>query len=164
MTGSGTCSDVCKELKLFCKSGDIRLGFDALDPRNYEAVEPFDFIWLHPPYWRMKKYGDDPHCLSNAPTIREFYLELRQLIRNCKTALTEGGKLAILMGDYHDVRLGKFIPCVHMTKEAALAEKLWPACTDIIRFQHGNTSSKKSYPSAFIPGLHDVCMVFERLR
>jgi hypothetical protein len=39
---------------------------------------------------------------------------------------------------------------------------LWPACTDIVRFQHGNTSSQKAYNSAFIPGLHDVCLVMER--
>jgi hypothetical protein len=25
----------------------------------------------------------------------------------------------------------------------------------------GNSSSKKAYRSSFIPGLHDVCMVFE---
>jgi hypothetical protein len=37
-----------------------------------------------------------------------------------------------------------------------------PACTDIIRFQHNNSSSHKAYGIAFIPGLHDVCMVFSK--
>jgi hypothetical protein len=32
----------------------------------------------------------------------------------------------------------------------------------IIRFSHGASSSNKVYRSSFIPGLHDVCMVFER--
>jgi len=27
---------------------------------------------------------------------------------------------------------------------------------------HGASSSRKVYRSSFIPGLHDVCMVFER--
>jgi hypothetical protein len=36
------------------------------------------------------------------------------------------------------------------------------ACTDIIRFSHGNSSSTKMYRSSFIPGLHDVCMIFEK--
>ena len=35
-------------------------------------------------------------------------------------------------------------------------------CTDIIRFSHGASSSKKVYRSSFIPGLHDVCMIFEK--
>ncbi len=34
--------------------------------------------------------------------------------------------------------------------------------TDIIRFSHGASSSRKIYRSSFIPGLHDVCMVFEK--
>ncbi len=35
-------------------------------------------------------------------------------------------------------------------------------CTEIARFQHGNTSSRNTYRSSFIPGLHDICMVFGR--
>src|SRR3954453_18077002 len=80
MTGSGTCKDVCEELKIPCKSGDVRQGFDAASPKSYAGLEPFDFIWLHPPYWRMKKYGSDPRCLSNALTMEEFYLKLRRVI------------------------------------------------------------------------------------
>ena len=34
--------------------------------------------------------------------------------------------------------------------------------TDIVRFSHGASSAKKTYRSSFIPGLHDVCMIFER--
>ena len=36
------------------------------------------------------------------------------------------------------------------------------ACTDIIRFSHGASSGKKVYRSSFIPGLHDVCMLFRK--
>ena len=32
----------------------------------------------------------------------------------------------------------------------------------IIRFSHGASSGRKVYRSSFIPGLHDVCMIFER--
>ena len=37
-----------------------------------------------------------------------------------------------------------------------------PGCTKIIRFSHGASSSQKVYRSNFIPGLHDVCMLFEK--
>jgi hypothetical protein len=33
---------------------------------------------------------------------------------------------------------------------------------DIIWFAHGASSSRKIYRSSFIPGLRDVCMVFEK--
>lgn len=161
MTGSGTCTDVCNELEIDCCSFDIRNGEDAADLGSYPRRQ-FDFVWLHPPYWRMKKYTDDPRDLWNAKDMAEFYTRLRQIIRNCKAVLSERGKIAILMGDYFDRGLMRMVPCVQMTKEAALRERLWPACTDIIRFQHGNSSSKKSYKTSIIPGLHDTCMVFQK--
>ena len=162
MSGSGTCSDVCKELGIFCKSGDIKTGFDAGNPKSYDGIEPFDFIWIHPPYWRMKVYNQDSRCLSNAPDLTTYYVMLRKVIQNCKAVLSDQGKLAILMGDYHDMKLGKIAPCTQITREIALREKLWPACTEIIRFQHGNSSSKKEYASSFIPGLHDTALIYQR--
>ena len=65
------------------------------------------------------------------------------------------------MGDYCDREEG-FIPLVYHTKRLAFAAGLTQHCTDIIRFSHGNSSSKKVYRSSFIPGLHDVCMVFHK--
>ena len=87
---------------------------------------------------------------------------LRRVIRNCKSVLADKGKIAVLMGDYHDWQIRKIAPCTQITREIALREDLWPACTEIIRFQHGNSSSKKEYPSSFIPGLHDTCMIYQK--
>lgn len=102
MTGTGTCMDVCMELRIPCKSGDVRKGFDASDPKSFEGIGAFDFIWVHPPYWKMKIYSGDPRCLSNAPDMTQFYLRLRQVIRNCRDVLSPNGKIAVLMGDYFD--------------------------------------------------------------
>jgi len=56
MTGSGTCQDVCRELRIPCESTDLRSGLDACDPARYAGIGPIDFVWLHPPYWRQKRY------------------------------------------------------------------------------------------------------------
>jgi hypothetical protein len=161
MSGSGTASDVCKELGIPCMTGDIHQGFDACDPQSFPSGETFDFIWAHPPYWRMKLYADDPRDLSRAPTLSDFLRRYSQFIRNCQNALKPSGKLAILMGDYSDREAGQ-MPLVYHTKRLAFAAGLTQHCTDIIRFSHGNSSSKKVYRSSFIPGLHDVCMIFEK--
>jgi hypothetical protein len=161
MTGSGTCQDVCQELGIACMAGDIHQGFDACDPREFPKGEMFDFIWAHPPYWRMKLYADDERDLSRSPTLDHFLRRYGQFIRNCAGALKRGGKLAILMGDYSDREAGQ-VPLVYHTKRLGFAAGLTQHCTDIIRFSHGNSSSKKVYRSSFIPGLHDVCMIFER--
>src|SRR5438067_10120929 len=44
MTGSGTCANVCRELGIECESKDIRYGWDAVNPLNYESIGTFDFV------------------------------------------------------------------------------------------------------------------------
>jgi hypothetical protein len=164
MTGSGTCADVCRELGITCLSKDIRDGFDATDPdsfRNLPTGQTFDFIWAHPPYFRQKLYSHHPRDLSRAPTLDAFLEPYGAFIRNCASVLSPGGKFAILMGDYSDREAG-YVSLTYHTKRLALDAGLRQSCTDIIRFSHGASSSRKTYRSSFIPGLHDVCMVFER--
>ena len=161
MTGSGTCRDVCDELDIPCTSKDIRFGFDACDETNYAGIGPFDFVWIHPPYWRQKIYSDAARDLSTAPNIGYFLYRYTKLIRNSASVLSPGGKLAILMGDYSDREAG-FVPLTYWTKRIAFESGLKQNCTDIIRFSHGASSSTKVYTSSFIPGLHDTCMVFEK--
>ena len=161
MSGSGTCRDVCDELGLACVSSDIHQDFDACDPQGLHTAVTFDFIWAHPPYWRQKLYSADSRDLSRAPSLEAFLERYAQFFCNCAAVLSPGGKLAVLMGDYCDPREG-FVPLVYHSKRLAFAAGLRQCCTDIIRFSHGASSSKKVYRSSFIPGLHDVCMVFEK--
>ena len=161
MSGSGTCRDVCEELGIPCFAFDIHNGFDACSPKDFDYPDTFDFIWAHPAYWRQKLYLDDPRDLSRSPTLEHFLRRYGQFIHNCARALKPGGKLAILMGDYSDREAG-FVPLTFHTKRLAFESGLIQCCTDIIRFSHGASSSRKVYRSSFIPGLHDTCMVFER--
>ncbi|MBS0264879.1 MAG: hypothetical protein JSS02_23285 [Planctomycetes bacterium] len=161
MTGSGTCADVCRELGIECVSFDIRNGQDACDPQTYEQLGLFDFVWLHPPYFRQKRYTDDPRDLSSCPTLDGFLNRLHLLILNCRDALRDDGRMAILMGDYSDFEFG-FCPLTYHTKRLCFGCGFRQQCTDIIRFSHGASSSSKTYRSSFIPGLHDVCAVFDK--
>jgi hypothetical protein len=163
MTGSGTCRDVCRELEIPCVSTDLKCEFDATDPDSYLqfAGSPrFDFIWAHPPYWRQKIYSDSPKDLSRSATLDDFLASYAIFIHECARILSPRGKFAVLMGDYSDREAG-FVPLTYYTKQLAFAAGLKQATTDIIRFSHGASSSRKTYRSSFIPGLHDVCMIFE---
>jgi hypothetical protein len=161
MTGSGTCRDVCAELGVPCTSLDIRSGFDACDAKGFEGIGPFEFVWIHPPYWRQKLYTADPRDLSTAPTLRYFLYRYEKLIRNCAAVLAPGGKLAVLMGDYSDRQAG-FVPLVYHTQRLCFEAGLKQTCTQIVRFSHGASSGKKAYKSSFIPGLHDVLTIVEK--
>jgi hypothetical protein len=109
MTGSGTCADVCRELGIPCLSRDIRQGFDATDSNCYRSLPAgatFDFVWAHPPYWRQKIYTNNPGDLSRTPTLTAFLQRYAAFIGNSAGVLSEGGKFAILMGDYCDREAG----------------------------------------------------------
>lgn len=161
MTGSGTCRDVCLELGIPCHSTDLKKGFDATSWNSYKQLGNFDFIWAHPPYWRQKVYSQSPKDMSQAATLGDFLFGYRQFIENCSRVLNEGGKFAILMGDYQD-RAEAFVPLCYFTKLLAFRTGLRQTCTDIVRFSFGASSSSKVYRSSFIPGLHDTCMIFEK--
>ena len=167
MTGSGTCRDVCRELGIACTSGDIHDGFDLCNPEEFSGKtarftrRSFDFVWIHPPYWRQKLYADDPRDLSRAPTLDAFLERYGYALGHCAYVLKPGGILAVLMGDYSDREAG-FVPLTYHTKRLAFDCGLKQHSTDIIRFSHGASSGKKVYRSSFIPGLHDVCMIFQK--
>lgn len=160
MEGGGTCRDVCHELGILYVGRDLKTGSDATDPVAFEKLGRFDFIWVHPPYWQMVRYNPaDQRCLSNAGSAREFVRQMRAVLRNCRKALNPGGKLAVLIGDgKHD---GRYLGLPFRMMGAAAKEGFWLAAPEIIRFGHGATSSRRLYTTAFIPRLHDVCLVLE---
>jgi hypothetical protein len=160
MEGGGTCRDVCKELGLDYVGRDLKSGFDATRSEFYRGLSGFDFVWLHPPYWNMVRYnGDDGRCLSNSGSVRDFAAQLRAVFRNCRSVLAPAGKLAVLMGD--GKHQGRYLGLPFRTLNSAVAEGYWLAAPEIIRFSHGATSSGRAYKTAFIPRLHDVCLVLE---
>lgn len=83
-------------------------------------------------------------------------------ILGCERVLDKGGRLAILMGGYEDREAG-YCPLVYHTQRICFDLNLKQTCTQIIRFSHGASSSKKTYRSSFIPDLHDVCTIVEKI-
>ncbi|MEI2723999.1 MAG: hypothetical protein V9H26_10815 [Verrucomicrobiota bacterium] len=130
----------CAELGINCTSLDLKSGFNAVDPGAYEQLGEFEFIWLHPPYWRMIQWTDDPRCLGNAPTLGQFLEDLRQVFANCREVLVQGGRLAVLMGDWrYQGRYPSELP--FRTFQAAEEEGFELDAPEIVRFSHGTTSA-----------------------
>jgi hypothetical protein len=74
--------------------------------------------------------------MSCASSLDEFLKSYGIFILEGARLLFEGGKFAILMGEYSDREEG-FVPPTHYTKRLAFAVGLGQACTDIIRLSHG---------------------------
>lgn len=161
MSGGGTCRDVCEELGIECVSRDVRSGFDAADATSFRGLGEFDFVWLHPPYWKMIHWSNDPRCLANAPTLADFLDRLQAVLLNCRRVLRHPGVLAVLMGDLREK--GRYLALPFRTLSAAEAVGLELAAPEIIRFSHGTTSAaEKEYPVSIIPRVHDVCLLLRR--
>lgn len=162
MEGSGTCRDVCESLGIHYDGFDLSNGFDALDRNNYSVAGIiYDFVWLHPPYYNMLKYNDDLRCLSRAEKLDSFLERLSVVIGNCLGVLARNGHLAILIGDV--TRRGECYQLPFLTWQlVADYHRLRLAAPEIIRLQHGATSTMREYSHAFIPRLHDVLMVFKQ--
>lgn len=161
MEGSGTCRDVCKKLGVEYDGFDLSDGIDALHQGNFSwcGIE-FDFVWLHPPYWNMIKYNTESRCLSRSKSLDVYLEQLSSVIENCLSVLAENGHLAILIGDI--TRKGQCYQLpFEVWKIATEQFGLRLAVPEIIRLQHGATSTKRQYSHSFIPRLHDVLMIFE---
>lgn len=162
MEGSGTCRDVCRELDIAYHGSDLSDGGDALELGQLaESGSLYDFVWLHPPYWDMVLYNEDPRCLSQCESLHEYLTRLSDVIRNCLMVLKPCGHLAILIGDI--TRRGVCYQLPFETWRLATEDHdLHLAVPEIIRFQHGATSTGREYTHKFIPRLHDVLMIFRR--
>lgn len=160
MAGSGTCPEVCRSLGITCLARDLREGFDATDERHFDELPTVDFVWLHPPYFQMIRYGASDRCLSAAASLDDFLARLKDVLQNCERILEKGGAIAILIGD--GKHAGKYMGLPYRTLRIAEDLGFWLAAPEIIRFNHGSTSSTKRYTTSFIPRLHDVCFVLKR--
>lgn len=158
---SGACRDVCEELGIDVVSVFLYNYFDCFNPKDYNASGSFDFIWIQPPYWRLKVCNDGPYFLSSSRDLSEFLSKLSRVIVNCESVLAPGGHLAILMDDFGGHEFG-FEPLTSYTKQLCIDAGLNQDCTKCIRFNYDNTSSNKTYQSKVIPKRHEICLILEK--
>ena len=160
MTGSGTCRDVCARwASTVIPATCIRMSMRATR-RSFPASVSNSPGFIRRTFGRSSTQKTRTTCRAHQPS-RRSWTDTGCSLPTAPASLP-GGKLAILMGDYCDRQAG-FVPLTYYTKQLAFDLGLRQHCTDIIRFSHGASSSRKVYRSSFIPGLHDVCMVFERV-
>lgn len=160
MEGSGTCRDVARELGIPYQGFDLRDGHDAQSASSYVDIGPFDLIWLHPPYHDLIKYNDQEKCLSRCADVDEFCANMLRVLVHCKSVLNDQGVIALLMGDIR--RKGEYYSLPFRMWEMARTVGLTLAAPEIIRLQHGATSTSHRYDFPFIPRIHDVCLVFKK--
>ena len=85
-------------------SSDINIK-NELAKRNIKSVQ---FLILHPPYWNIIKFSDNPKDLSNAKTVENFLNSFGNIIDNTCQFLDNNRYFAIVIGDKYFK--GEWIP------------------------------------------------------
>lgn len=98
MEGSGTTRDLCRFLGVPYEGYDLKQGFDSL---TTPITGLYDFVWWHPPYWGVMRYG--PGSMARAESYAAFLAQMRQGFEKFWTQnVAPGGLFAVMLGDYRD--------------------------------------------------------------
>jgi len=162
MMGSGTTRDVVNWLNEKMNAGiefwggDLKTGFNL---HVRELPGNYDLVWVHPPYWNIIRYSDDPADLSTVEDYGHFAERLRVCLERCYRALVPGGRLAVLVGDVR--KRGRYTPIVRDVLN--LEGKLGQLRSVIIKMQHNCSSDRMIYGHMEDVSIqHEYCLVFKK--
>lgn len=78
----------------------------------------FQFVIMHPPYWDIIKFSEDPDDLSNKTTIDDFLNTFGRIVNNFTPYLDSGRYLALVIADKY--QKGELIPLGFLTMQEIL--------------------------------------------
>ncbi len=107
-------------VKTIVKIGDSsKLDFNKIIAE--ENIEKVQFVILHPPYWDIIKFSDDPNDLSNSKTLNDFLYKIGEITDNSLSILESKRFFALVISDkYYE---GEWIPLAFLTMQEILRRK-----------------------------------------
>lgn len=88
---------------------------EALKKLNVKSVQ---FLIMHPPYWDIIKFSDNPNDLSNSNTIETFLQAMGRIIEKTYDILDKNRYCALVIGDKYSS--GEWIPLAFYTMQEFL--------------------------------------------
>ena len=83
---------------------------DVLKKHNQKSVQ---LLIMHPPYFDIIKFSNNPRDLSNAPTVDKFLEMMKSVVDNASTVLEKGHYFILVIGDKYS--RGEWIPLGFLT-------------------------------------------------
>ena len=86
---------------------------------DYQAIlrsygqDSVQLVILHPPYFDIIRFSDDPRDLSNAASVQDFVDQIGGIVDRARTVLDQGRYLALVIGDKY--AKGEWIPLGFLT-------------------------------------------------
>lgn len=133
------------------------------------GIKEVQFVILHPPYWDIIPFSDDPADLSNAGTVEAFLEGFGQVVDNSCSVLEKNRYLALVIGDKYAnseiVPLGFY--CMELLRERGLKHK----ATIVKNFEDTKGKSGKrgiwryrALASDFYVFKHEYIFVFKKTK
>ncbi len=82
------------------------------------TVEQVQMLIMHPPYFDIIRFSDDPRDLSNAASLEQFLARMETIVQACAAVLERGRYLALVIGDKY--ARGEWIPLGFETMQVVL--------------------------------------------
>jgi DNA modification methylase len=92
------------------------LGFKKI--LNTYSVKKVQLLIMHPPYFDIIKFSNDPRDLSNAGSIDKFLEKMNIIVQKCREILDKGRYFALVIGDKYSQ--GEWIPLGFLTMNEIL--------------------------------------------
>jgi len=73
---------------------------------------------MHPPYFDIIKFSDDPKDLSNAESVNDFLSKMNKIVSNVSKVLDKGRYFTLVIGDKYSK--GEWIPLGFLTMQEVL--------------------------------------------
>lgn len=166
MVGSGTSTDVAKEMGIEAVGLDLHSGFNILRDSIIERTgKEGDLVLSHPPYGSMIIYsnnvwGNEPHPddLSRCKDDADFHEKLQIALLNQREATKSGGIYGTIIGDWrrNGVYTSYQAECITRMPSSELLAVL-------IKQQHNTMSGYKSYGNMVLPFiLHEYVLLWRK--
>lgn len=131
--------------------------------------ETVELAILHPPYFDIIKFSDDPCDLSNAPSVDHFIAMIGRVVENVSTVLPRGRYLIMVVGDKYS--RGDWIPLGFQTMNAVM-ERGYALKSIVVKNVEGTTGKRnqkelwryRALAGGFYIFKHEYIFVFRKQR
>ena len=84
------------------------------------GLKSVQFLMIHPPYWDIIKFSENPNDLSNAKNLDSFLLQMQKLAKNSYEVLDNNRYCALIISDKYVG--GEWIPLAFYTMQEFLKQ------------------------------------------
>ncbi len=120
-------------------TGDSRIIDYPLMLSKY-GIDTVQLLIMHPPYFDIIKFSDDPRDLSNAESIDDFSNQMGEVVEKASSILDKGRYFVLVIGDKYTK--GEWIPLGFLTMQKVL-ERGFLLKSIIVKNFHHTTGKRK---------------------